>query len=83
MLPVLGYAVGVLVAGAAWLFLVRAAIDFGAEGRDGRDIAWLFLGLAVVGAIVCLVLALVLGGRALMAAGLISDYKPRRANRAH
>ena len=81
LLPLVGYGVGVLVSAAAWLFLVKAAIDFGASARDGEDEAWWFLGLAVLGAILCLLLTLVLIGRALMAAGLISDVKPRRAHR--
>jgi hypothetical protein len=76
---VAGYAGGVLLAGAAWLFLVRAAIDFGAAARGGEGLGWLFLALAVAGAIGCLLLALVLGGRVLMATGIVSDYKPRRA----
>jgi hypothetical protein len=81
VLPLVGYAVGVLASGAAWLFLVRAAIDFGAAARDGRSEGWVFMGLAVVGAIGCLLLALVLLGRVLMATKIISDYQPRRAQR--
>ena len=81
VLPLVGYGVGVLVSAAAWVVLVRAAIHFGTEARDGESVGWVFLGLAVVGAICCLVLALVLVGRALIASGFISDYKPRRAQR--
>ena len=76
---IVGYAVGVLLSGAAWLFLVLAAIDFGTTARDGEGLGWLFMALAALGAIGCLLLALVLGGRVLMATGIISDYQPRRA----
>ena len=81
LLPLLGYGVGVIVSAAAWLFLVKAAIDFGASARDGRDEAWWFMGLAALGAILCLLLTLVLLGRVLLAMGLISEVKPRRAHR--
>ena len=60
----LGGIVGGIVLGAvAWYFLVKAAIDFGNKGRDGDALAWAFLGVATVGAIVCLILVLVLVGR--------------------
>jgi hypothetical protein len=75
------YAVGVLASAAAWVVLVRAAIDFGTTARGGETAGWVFMALAVIGAIGCLLLALVLGGRVLMATGIISDYKPRRAQR--
>ena len=75
-----GYAVGVLVSAAAWVFLARAAIDFGTTAREGETAGWAFVALAVVGAIGCLLLAVVLGSRVLMATGVISDYKPRRAS---
>ena len=77
---VAGYAGGVLLSGAAWVFLVLAAIDFGTTARGGEGLGWLFMSLAVLGGIGCLLLALVLGGRVLMATGVISDYKPRRAS---
>lgn len=81
VLPLVGYAVGVLASAAAWLVLVRAAIHFGAEARGGESVGWTFMGLAVLGAICCLLLALVLSGRVLIATGVISDYQPRRAQR--
>ena len=77
----LGYAVGALLSAAAWAILVNAAIDFGRTARDGEGVAWVFVALAVIGAIGCLLLTLVLAGRALMAIGVISDYAPRRARR--
>ena len=77
---VVGYAVGVLLSAAAWVVLVLAAIDFGTTARSGERLGWVFMSLAVVGAIGCLLLALVLGGRVLMATGVISDYRPRRAS---
>ncbi len=76
---VVGYAAGVLVSGAAWVFLVFAAIDFGTTAREGEGLGWVFMSLAALGAIGCLLLALVLAGRAMMATGIVSDYKPRRA----
>src|SRR6187455_3408570 len=51
---------GVLAAGGAWMFLVRAAIDFGQVARDGRPVAWAVCGAATTGAAVCLLLAFVL-----------------------
>ena len=75
----IGYAVGVLACAAAWVFLVRAAIDFGVTARGGEGVGWVFMVLAGLGAIGCLLLGLLLAGRVLMATGIISDYKPRRA----
>ena len=70
---------GAVLSGVAWVYLVRAAIDFGRLARDGQSQAWLFTGAASLGAVVCLFLLLVLVTRALRALGIISDYKPRRA----
>ena len=81
VLPLVGYVAAVLASAAAWFFLVRAAIHFGTEARGGESLGWLFMGLTAFGAICCLVLALALVGRVLMAIGVISDYKPRRAQR--
>ena len=69
-----------LISAVAWAVLVRAAIDFGTTARGGEGAGWAFLAMAVVGAIGCLLLALVLLGRVLMATGVLSDYKPRRAS---
>ena len=54
---------GVVVAAAAWFFLVRAAIDFGQVARAGRTSAWGFCAAATVGATVCLLLVFVLLAR--------------------
>lgn len=66
----------VLLTGAAWIYLVRAAIDFGGLGKGGQGIAWLFAALATLGAIGCLLLTIVLVTRTLVAAGLITDHRP-------
>lgn len=70
---------GALLTGVAWVFLVRAAIDFGVVAVHGRLEAWPFTIGAGLGAVVCLVLMLALVGRALRTLGYMSDYKPRRA----
>ena len=72
---------GFVVLAVAWVVLVRAAIDFGADARAGRDEGWAFLVLASVGAIGCLLLALVLLVRGLMAVGLVSDSARASAGR--
>ena len=55
---------GALVAAAAWLFLVRAAIDFGRAARvDGRAVEWLLTIGTSLGAVLCLLLAFVLVAR--------------------
>ena len=71
--------VGAILTGTAWLYLVRAAIEFGVLARNGQSSAWLFTGAASLGAVVCLVLFLALVGRGLRTLGFLSDYKPRRA----
>lgn len=70
---------GSVVAGAAWWFLVGAAIDFGRVARGGEGGAWVFTVLATLGATVCLLLVLLLLARLLVSVGLISDYTPRRS----
>lgn len=80
--PVFGLAalaVGAILTGVAWAFLVRAAIEFGVLARDGEGGAWLFTGAASLGAVVCLVLFLALFGRGLRTLGFMSEYQPRRA----
>ena len=71
--------VGALAAGAAWFFLVRAAIDFGRLARGGDQLAWAFTAGATIGATLCLLLMFVLAARFLVAVGL-SEYKPRRSS---
>jgi hypothetical protein len=70
---------GVLLAGAAWLYLVGAAIEFGVLAVRGEGVAWVFALGASLGAVVCLVLVLALVDRGLRSFGLVSDYRPRRA----
>jgi hypothetical protein len=72
--------VGVLVASAAWLFLVRASITFGQLARDGRGAAWAVCAAGTVGAAVCLLLVFVLLTRLWTLLGLRSDYRPRRSS---
>ena len=76
---VAGLLVGAVVGVIAWFYLVNAAIDFGRVARNGKAVAWVFTGAATVGAAVCLLLVFVLVARALVALGLISDYRPRRS----
>lgn len=74
------HALGVILTAFAWLFLVRAAIDFGGLAASERQpVAWVFTLGAALGAAVCLALMLALIGRGLRILGYISDYKPRRA----
>ncbi len=77
LLPLLG----TLVSTAGWAVLVLVAVEFGGRGRDGDAVAWVFLGVAGVAGAGCLVLALFFGRQLLVAAGLISDYQPKRARR--
>jgi hypothetical protein len=56
--------VGVVLAAAAWLFLVRAAIDFGTAARDdGGAAGWAMSVGAGLGATLCLLLVFVLLAR--------------------
>ena len=59
------HAVGVTLCVVAWGYLVYAAIDFGASARGGDSQAWLFLGLASLGAVACLFIGLMLIARLL------------------
>lgn len=73
-------ALGVLAAAGAWVFLVRAAIDFGQAGRNGQGLAWVVCAAATLGAAVCLLLVFVLVARGWALLGLRSDYQPRRSS---
>jgi hypothetical protein len=66
----LGYALAMTASFLAWGYLVYAAIDFGKEARGGDSQAWTLLGLASVGAVACLFLALILFARMLRALGI-------------
>jgi hypothetical protein len=59
----LGLALGITAAVVAWGYLVYLAIDFGTAARDGEARGWFLLGLATLGAIACLFVALSLGSR--------------------
>ena len=68
-------ALGVTATLVAWGFLVWEAIDFGSRARDGESLAWLFVGLATLGATACLLLTLVLATRVI--ATLRGEVQPR------
>ena len=73
---------GAVLAGVAWLVLVRVAIDLGTDARtdgDARD--WGYVVLTGVAAVVALVLAMQLIARTLRRLGLVSDYRSRHARR--
>lgn len=59
----LGLGLGVLATFAAWCVLVYYAIQLGPQARSGTMAAWALLLVATLGAIGCLFLALILGGR--------------------
>ena len=61
--PLLLLALGITASVVAWGYLVYLAIDFGTAARDGNSRGWWFLGLATIGAIACLFVAMMLGTR--------------------
>jgi hypothetical protein len=63
----------------AWGYLVYLAIDFGTTARGGDVTAWWLLGLATIGAIACLFVAMMLISRlvARLKAGAPSPGPPR------
>lgn len=63
-------AVGATVTVIAWGYLVKSAIDFGATARGGDSRAWVFLGLASLGAVACLFVALIMVARILRRLGI-------------
>lgn len=71
--PLLGLALGVTLAVVAWGYLVYAAIDFGSAARDGDSGAWMFLGIASLGAVACLFVGLMLLARLLRRLGVTRD----------
>jgi hypothetical protein len=64
------HALGVTLCVVAWGYLVYAAIDFGASARGGDSQAWIFLGLASLGAVACLFIGLMLVARLLRMLGM-------------
>ena len=77
---VLGAAITLCV--VAWGYLVYAAVDFGTAARGGASSAWMFMGLACLGAIACLFVGLLLVARLMRALGISqpppSDDEPPR-----
>ena len=71
-------ALGVTAAVVAWGYLVKAAIDFGVQARSGTSSAWLYLGLAALGAVACLFIGLMLISRLMRVLGITSP--PREAD---
>ncbi len=63
-------AVGITLGVVAWGYLVKAAIDFGIQVRDGTSGAWIYLTLACVGAVACLFVGLMLVARLLRTLGI-------------
>ena len=66
-------AIGITLGVAAWGYLVKAAIDFGVQARNGTSGAWTYLALACVGAVACLFVGLMLVARLLRSLGITSD----------
>jgi len=73
-----GYGAASLVLVVAWVFLVKAAISFGRDGRGGDGTAWVFLGIASIGAVACLFLSLMLGTLILRKLGIVEDKRPHK-----
>ena len=71
-------ALGITLCVVAWGYLVYAAIDFGSEARHDNDSqAWVYLGVAAVGAVACLFLGFMLVARFARAMGLTQAPEPR------
>ena len=73
----LGLALGVTFSVVAWGYLVYAAVDFGADARDGDTTSWWYLGLASAGAVACLFLGLILLTRISRALGITGTPPPK------
>jgi membrane glycosyltransferase len=69
------FALAVTLTLVAWGYLVTAAIDFGTSPRSGESMAWLFLGLASLGAVGCLFATLMLATRLIGVLGLTRPEK--------
>jgi NADH:ubiquinone oxidoreductase subunit K len=59
--PLLLRLLGLVVLLAAWVGLVIVAIDAARSARDGDDLAWLWVALAGLGAVIVLAAALAVG----------------------
>lgn len=75
---VLLLALGVTAGVVAWGYLVKAAIDFGIQARSGTSSAWIYLGLAGLGAVACLFIGLMLIARIMRVLGITGP--PREAD---
>ena len=73
-----GIAVASVASLVAWGFLVWAAIGFGREARGGDSQAWVFLGIASLGGVVCLFLSLMLVTLLLRKLGILEEKKPHK-----
>ena len=71
-------AIGITLAVGAWGYLVKAAIDFGVQARNGTPGAWTYLGAACIGAVACLFVGLMLVARLLRTLGITSDSGPKQ-----
>lgn len=69
----MGLAIGLIAAIVAWGYLSWLAIDFGTTARGGSEAAWWLLGLAGIGAIACLFVALMILTRLVTALGLLPE----------
>ncbi len=78
---VLLLALGVTAGVVAWGYLVKAAIDFGVQARSGTTGAWLYLGLAALGAVACLFIGLMLVARLMRVLGITSPPREPDAPR--
>jgi hypothetical protein len=67
---------GITASVIAWGFLVYAAIEFGVTARTGQASAWLFMGLAALGAMACLFFGLMLGSLLLETLGITRGEAP-------
>ena len=74
-------AVGITLCVIAWGYLVKAAIDFGIQARNGTPDAWMYLGGAALGAVLCLFVGLMLVARILRVLGITSQRAAAPADR--
>jgi len=70
--------IGIVVTFVAWAALVYYAIQLGSDVRSGNGGAWTLLVIAVVGAVCCLFLSLLLGARVVEAARTARAERPPR-----
>jgi len=69
-------AIGITLGVGAWGYLVKAAIDFGVQARNGTPGAWTYLALACVGAVACLFVGLMLVARLVRTLGATTRQDP-------